>query len=93
MTAVEEDVDVVELLDFEESKACEWDPPGCEREAQFLVLHNCCGYSYLACAPHVEELREYFRWVARHGIGAKVVCTECGKSGVSCPSLIPLGGA
>lgn len=93
MTAigVESGVDVIERLDFEESKACEWEEPECSREAVVLVLHNCCGYSYLACAGHVEELRNWFQMIARRK-GAFAVCQMCERRDISCPSFLPLKG-
>lgn len=92
MTGVLADADVVELLDFEESKACEWEEPRCDHVAAFLVLHNCCGYSYLACAGHVAVLRSWFRKLARRK-GAYAICQLCGRKDITCPSFLPLGGA
>lgn len=89
-TAVGTDLELIQALDFEESKACESRMGPCPKVAAFLCVHVCCGATMLLCAPHVKVTVD---WLTMHQvIGVAIDCLRCGKTDVPFPRIIPLGG-
>jgi hypothetical protein len=58
-TAVDEDVEVIKFLDFEEELPCETGRNRCERAAVWLLRCRSCRWTLALCEPHRErEARE-----------------------------------
>lgn len=79
---------VLDSLDF--TPVCE-SKVGCERTATTLVVHACCGFSYLYCDWHLRCLDLFVR--SHLEVGVPLTCNHCKVTPAPPPRLIPLDGA